>query len=64
MRRQCPECRTLTGGKAAFCGSCGFQFTTADDKVRQMAAAKPKKNYGASVIAGLAIAVAQYMLRR
>jgi hypothetical protein len=35
-----------------------------DDKIRQMAAAKPKKAYGVSVVAGLAIAIVQYVLRR
>jgi hypothetical protein len=34
-----------------------------EDKVRLMAA-KPQKDYGISVIAGLAIAVVQYMVRR
>ena len=61
MRRQCPECKTVTGGNAGFCASCGFRFEV-KDPVRAML--KPKKEHGVAVLAGLAIAVLQYLLMR
>jgi len=64
MRRQCPECKTVTGGHAGYCGSCGCAFT-AQDAVRAMAATqKPKKQYGIAVLAGLAVALLQYEFLR
>lgn len=60
MKKQCPDCRTVTGGAATYCASCGFRFRRLDP-VRAMAA-RPKKYYGAAAFAGFAVAVVQYML--
>lgn len=60
MRKQCPECRTVTGGDAGYCGSCGYQY-----KRRDYAGGKKTrsfKDYSASILAGLTIAVMRYML--
>jgi hypothetical protein len=65
MRRQCPDCKTVTGGNACYCGSCGFRFVVKEtDPVRAMATRKPKSHHGIAVAVGLAVAVLNYVLRR
>lgn len=63
MRRQCPDCRTVTGGAAPYCGSCGYQFQQTD-AVRALAAVRTKKNFTPAIFTGLAVAVAQYFFYR
>lgn len=61
MRMQCPECKTVTGGNAGFCGSCGYRFKSSDAK--RAGATRSLKDYSASILAGLMIAVVRYMLQ-
>jgi len=63
MRRQCPDCKTVTGGHAGYCGACGYRFLGIQDPVRAMAF-KPKTEHVAAAMMGLAVAVLQYILLR
>ena len=60
MRRQCPDCKTVTGGHAGYCGSCGYSFLS-KDPVRAMLV-KPKTEHGMVVLVGLAVAALNYIL--
>jgi hypothetical protein len=62
MRKQCPECKTVTGGQADYCGSCGYTYVAPRDRVRLLAV-KRGPEYGAAVFAGFAIAVLEHILR-
>jgi hypothetical protein len=53
----------VTGGRASFCLACGYQFQALPDPVRAMASRKRKK-YGTAVLAGLSIAVLQFVFLR
>ncbi|MEO8096971.1 MAG: hypothetical protein ABI811_04675 [Acidobacteriota bacterium] len=63
MRQECPECRTVTGGNAGYCGSCGYVFKI--DAVRRVAGkSKPKTHYATAATIGVAVAVVHYVLFR
>lgn len=65
MRQECPECRTVTGGNAAYCGSCGYVFKFKVDAVRlAVGKAKPTKYYAVAAAIGVALAAVLFLLFR
>jgi predicted nucleic acid-binding Zn ribbon protein len=61
MRAQCPECGTVTGGDAKFCGSCFYRFGTLEKD--QMRAKRSRVELAVAIAAGLTIAVVRYVLQ-
>jgi hypothetical protein len=60
MRRECPDCRTVTGGSASYCGSCGWRFRSTKDPIRRMAD-RSRKELGLAALTGFMVAVMQYL---
>ncbi|MEP7352039.1 MAG: hypothetical protein ABI824_02285 [Acidobacteriota bacterium] len=62
MKKLCRECRTTHNIEAKYCDACGFQFW--DEPIREMQrwqTAAPR-HYGTAIAAGLAVAVARYLI--
>jgi hypothetical protein len=52
----------MTSGHVGYCAPCGYRFLDVQDKVRLMAAKPKSAGRAVAVLAGLAIAVVQYVL--
>ncbi len=61
MRVQCPECKTVTGGTAGFCGSCGLRFAAYSAAVIRKE--RSRQECAIAILTGLTIAVVRYMLQ-
>jgi hypothetical protein len=58
MRRQCPDCKTVTGGHAGYCGACGYRFLRPDP----LRSYKAKTDHAIAVLVGLGVVTLNYLL--